>query len=51
MVLFVKILHATYEVNVDIALRRFMQNHGNIVTEGSHKPGLCSTLTSNDLNV
>ena len=30
-------------LNVNIALRRFLQNHGNIATEGSPKPGLCST--------
>ena len=29
---------------VNIALRRFLHNHGNIATEGSLKPGLCTTL-------
>ena len=33
---------------VYIALRCFLHNHGNITTEGSPKPGLCPTLTSND---
>ena len=31
-----------------IALRRFLNNHGNIAKEGSPKPGLCPTLISND---
>ena len=35
---------------MNIALRRFLHNHGNIATEGSPKPGLCPTLISNDLN-
>ena len=34
---------------VDIALRRFLHNHGNIATEGSPKPGLCPTLISTHL--
>ena len=29
---------------MNIALRRFLHNHGNIATEGSPKPGLCPTL-------
>ena len=29
---------------MNIALRRFLHNHGNIETEGSPKPGLCPTL-------
>ena len=29
---------------VNIALRRFLHNYGNTATEGSPKPGLCSTL-------
>ena len=33
---------------MNIALRRFLHNHGNIATEGSRKPGLCPTLISND---
>ena len=33
---------------VNIALRRFLHNHGNIETEGSPKPGLCPTFVSND---
>ena len=35
---------------VFIALRRFLHNHGNIVTEGIPKPGLCPrpTLIAND---
>ena len=33
---------------MNIALRRFLHNHGNITTEGSSKPGLCPTLISND---
>ena len=28
-------------IYVNIALRRFLHNHGNITTEGSPKPGLC----------
>ena len=35
-------------MNMNIALRRFLHNHGNIATEGSPKPGLCPTLNSND---
>ena len=35
-------------MNINIALRRFLHNHGNIATEGSPKPGLCPTLISND---
>ena len=35
---------------VNIALRRFLHNHGyNIATERSPKPGLCPTLISNEL--
>ena len=34
---------------VNIALRRFLHNHGNIATEGSPKPGLCPTLILNNL--
>ena len=34
---------------MNIALSRFLYNHGNIATEGSPKPGLCPTLSSNDL--
>ena len=33
---------------MNIALRRFLHNHGDIATEGSPKPGLCRTLISND---
>ena len=33
---------------INIALRRFLHNHGNIATEGSPRPGLCPTLISND---
>ena len=33
---------------MNIALRRFLHNHGNIATEGSPKPGQCPTLISND---
>ena len=33
---------------MNIALRRFLYNHGNIATEGNPKPGLCPTLISND---
>ena len=33
---------------MNIALRRFLHNHGNIATEGSPKPGLYPTLFSND---
>ena len=33
---------------MNIALRRFLHNHGNIATEGSPKPGLRPTLISND---
>ena len=29
---------------VNIALRRFLHNHGNIATEGGSKSGLCPTL-------
>ena len=36
---------------MNIALRRFLHNHGNIATEGSPKPGLCPTLISNDFKV
>ena len=35
-------------MNMNIALRRFLHDHGNIATEGSLKPGLCPTLISND---
>ena len=35
---------------VNIALRRFLHNHGNVATEGSPKPGLCPTLISNYYN-
>ena len=34
--------------SMNIALRRFLHNHGNIATERSPKPGLCPTLISND---
>ena len=33
---------------VNIALRRFLHNHGNISTEGRPKPGLYPTLISNN---
>ena len=33
---------------MNIALRRFLHNHGNIATEGSPEPGLCPTLILND---
>ena len=36
---------------MNIALRRFLHNHGNIATEGSPKPELCPTLISNDFMV
>ena len=37
---------------MNIALRRFLHNHGNIATEGDPKPGLCPyTLISNLLNL
>ena len=36
---------------VNIALRRFPHNHGNSATEGNPKPGLCSTLISNEFKV
>ena len=39
-----------YDIHMNIALRRFLHNHGNIATEGSPKPGLCPTLISNDFN-
>ena len=29
---------------MNIALRRYLHNHGNIATEGSPDPGLCSPL-------
>ena len=32
----------------NIALRRFLHNHGNIATVENPKPGLCPTLISND---
>ena len=35
---------------MNIALRRFLNNHGNIATERSPKPGLCSTLIANDFS-
>ena len=35
-----------FEVN--IALRRFLHNHGNIATEVSPKPGLCPIIIYND---
>ena len=37
-------------IYMNIALRRFLHNHGNIATEGSPKPGLYPTLISNDFN-
>ena len=36
------------DMNMNIALRRFLHNHGNIATEGRPKLGLCPTLISND---
>ena len=36
------------ELYMNIALRCFLHNHGDIATEGSPKPGLCPTLISND---
>ena len=33
---------------MNIALRRFLHNHGDIATEVSPKPRLCPTLISND---
>ena len=36
------------EEYMNIALHRFLHNHGNIATEGSPKPGLRPTLISND---
>ena len=36
------------KTGVNIALRCFLHNHGNIATEGSPKPGLCPTLILND---
>ena len=38
-------------MGVNIALRRFLYNHGNIATEGSPKPGLYALLLSNDFNL
>ena len=35
---------------VNIALRHFLHNQGNIATEWSPKPKLCPTLISNDFN-
>ena len=35
-------------IYMNIALRRFLHNHGNIATKISPKPGLCPTLISND---
>ena len=36
---------------MNIALRGVLQDHGNIATEGSPKPGLCPTLVSIDFKV
>ena len=33
---------------MNIALRRFLHNYGNIATEGSPKPGLYPTLNSSE---
>ena len=35
-------------IYINIALRRFLHNHGNIAPEGSPKPGLRPTLILND---
>ena len=35
-------------LHMNIALRRFLHNYGNIATEGSPKPGRCPTFISND---
>ena len=43
--------HMTYKTilrYINIVLRRFLHNHGNIGTEGSPKLGLCPTLISKD---
>ena len=34
---------------MNIALRRFLHNHGNIATEGSPKPGLCVSKSTDIL--
>ena len=36
------------DIYMNIVLRRFLHNPGNIATEGSPNPGLCPTLISND---
>ena len=46
MVLIVK---KKYDVNGNIALRRFLHNQGNIASEGSAKPGLCPAFILHDL--
>ena len=43
------LLRCYIHVYMNIALRRFLHNHGNIATEGSPKPGLCPTLISGSL--
>ena len=43
-------IDARANINVHIALRRFLHNHGNITTGGSPKPGLCPTLISDEFN-
>ena len=42
------LLKLTVLEDMNIALRRFLHNHGNIATERSMKPGLCPTIISND---
>ena len=44
--LFLLKLTVLEDMNMNIALRRFLHNHGNIATERSMKPGLCPTLIS-----
>ena len=39
---------AGISIYMNIALRRFLHNHGTIATEGSPKTGLCPTLILND---
>ena len=35
-------------LNMNIALRRLLHNHGKLATDGSPKPGLCPTLILNE---
>ena len=45
---FIYLHSGSFVVYMNIVLRRFLHNHGNIATEGSPKPGLRPTLISND---